>query len=363
MTVFRKIFSYALCAALVAALLASCAPSQPKTLTVWTYDSFVAEWGPGPAIAKLYKEKTGTELRFVAKGDGGALLASLLAEGTKADADLVVGLDDRLAGRALESGLFKAFRTKATERMPAEILVDPSERLLPYDYGHFAIMWDSESGVPAPASLEDLTKPEYAKKLIIMDPRTSSVGLGFLGWVQAVYGPGWKDYLARLAPSLLAMTPGWDVGYGLFTSGEAPMVLSYATSPAYHKAYDKTDRYKALLFEQGHAVQVELAGILAASKNGKKTARFMEFFLSPECQSLLPETQWMYPANPAAALPESFLAAPKPAITLPSPILDPETDPAAAAGILAAGARAGARAGAQAGNRADALASTQAGAK
>jgi len=99
-----------------------------------------------------------------------------------------------------------------------------------------------------------------------MDPRTSTPGLGLLAWTQAVYGDNWEDYWKRLAPSILAMTPGWDTGYGLFTKGEAPLVLSYSTSPAYHKAYENSERYRALVFEEGHPLEIEMAGVLINSK-------------------------------------------------------------------------------------------------
>ena len=35
------------------------------------------------------------------------------------------------------------------------------------------------------------------------------------------------------------MTQGWSEAYGLFLKGEADMVLSYTTSPAYHIAVEK----------------------------------------------------------------------------------------------------------------------------
>jgi thiamine transport system substrate-binding protein len=304
------------------------------SLTIWTYDSFISEWGPAAPIAKLYKEKTGTTLNFVAKGDGGALLATLLASGKNSDADIVIGLDDRLASRALSSGLFAPSSNVSLAGFSLKLIIDPEKRLLPFDYGNFAFIWDSSSTTPPPKSLEDLTKPEYRKKVIIMDPRTSTPGLGFLAWTEAIYGNGWQSYWKRLAPSILAMTPSWDTGYGLFTSGEAPLVLSYSTSPAYHKAYENTERYKALVFPQGHPAQVELAGALASSKNVALAEKFLAFFLSAECQALLPETQWMYPANPLTALPKSFDVIPQGIVTIPCPILNPSTDPDLAAMTL-----------------------------
>ncbi len=49
-------------------------------------------------------------------------------------------------------------------------------------------------------------------------------------------------------------------------NGEAPMILSYSTSPAYHMAVDNTDRNQAARFEQGHYLQVEVAALVKSSK-------------------------------------------------------------------------------------------------
>lgn len=331
--------STAILIAAVSALAIGCQAAGSKNLTVWTYDSFVSEWGPAAKLAKLYAEKTGVAVEFVSKGDGGALLAELKNAGAKADADLVIGLDNNSAPLALRTGLFAPQKLSNLAKVDKKLVVDEKNRLVPYDYGDFAFIWDSESKIAPPASLEDLTKPEYAKKVIIMDPRTSTPGLGLLAWTEAVYKDGWRDYWKRLAPSILAMTPGWDTGYGLFTKGEAPLVLSYSTSPAYHKAYENTERYKTLAFAEGHSAQIELAGVLAASKRKKDAEKFLNFLLSEEAQALLPETQWMYPANAAATLPASFSVVPKDIATLSASIADPAGDPDAAAAILSGAAR------------------------
>ena len=320
-------------------LAVSCQAVDAKNLSVWTYDSFVSEWGPASKLAKLYEEKTGTKIDFVAKGDGGALLAALLSAGKSLDADIVIGLDDRLSAQALKSDIFSSVSLPNLSKVDGKLLVDGKNRLVPYDYGNFAFIWDSESKIAPPASLEDLTRPEYRKKIILMDPRTSTPGLGFLAWTQAVYKEGWKEYWKRLGPSVLAMTPGWDTGYGLFTKGEAPFVLSYSTSPAYHKAYENTERYKTLVFAEGHPAQIELAGIVSRSKHRKDAEKFLNFLLSEEAQAILPETQWMYPANSATALPPSFSVIPPAIVTLKADIADPLHDPETAASILAEASR------------------------
>jgi thiamine transport system substrate-binding protein len=290
---------------------------EKNEVVVWTYDSFASEWGPGPSIAKAFQAETGLKVRFVTHGDGGALLSKVIAEGSGADADVVLGLDQNLLPKAIASGLFAAYKPKGAEKLPQAIVMDEKFRFTPFDYGYFAIIYDSERLPTPPTSLEDLTKGVFARKLILMDPRTSTPGLGFFVWTKAVYGDGWKDYWKRLSPSILTVADGWDTGYGMFTSGEAPLVLSYTTSPAYHLENEKTERFKTAIFSQGHVAQIEGAGLLKAARRAENGKRFLDFMLSETFQKIIPLTNWMYPVI-GVPLPESYRAAPKPTKMLES---------------------------------------------
>ncbi|MBN1243142.1 MAG: thiamine ABC transporter substrate-binding protein [Spirochaetales bacterium] len=307
--------------ALLVILAASCAksPEAPRPegdaegpLVVYAYDSFAAEWGPGPALAALYEKRTGRKLELVSKGDAGQVLAAALLEKGAPEADVYLGIDDRLAPRAFEAGVLEPYRPEGAARVPAELVMDAEWRLTPYDWGAFAIIWDSEKLATPPGSLAELAAPEYGKKLILMDARTSTPGLGFAAWTLGVYGEGLSEYWRDLKDSILTVAPGWDLGYGLFTSGEAPLVLSYTTSPAYHVEYEGTDRYKALVFPEGHPWQIEGAGIARGTRRPAAARAFIELLLDPEFQILVPTTQWMYPVDPATPLPASFDAALKP---------------------------------------------------
>jgi thiamine transport system substrate-binding protein len=286
------------------------APAEGREVVIWTYDSFISEWGPGPEAEKDFLERTGLRIRWVSHGDAGEVLARLLQEGSGAGADIILGLDQNMAARALNSGLLEAYRPAGAEKILPELAVDPTWTLIPFDYSYFAICYDSEALPIPPASLEELTESRYAGKLILMDPRTSSPGLGFFGWVREIYGEGWRDYWRRLGPSILTIADGWSSGYGLFTNGEAPLVLSYTTSPSYHLEYEETDRYRAAIFEGGHPIQVELAGLLKNAKNKENAQAFLDYMLSPAFQALIPLTNWMYPVIDIP-LPASFGIAPK----------------------------------------------------
>lgn len=139
-----------------------------------------------------------------------------------------------------------------------------------------------------------------------MDPRTSTPGLGFLLWTVKVYGDDWPDYWQRLRPSILTITDGWSQGYTLFTAGEAPMVLSYGTSPVYHAEYENSKRYKAAEFTDGHILQVEGMGILKGTDNRSSAELFIDFMLGDFAQKTLAMKNIMFPANAEVTLPESF---------------------------------------------------------
>lgn len=287
-------------------------PERLKEVVVYTYDSFISEWGPGPALIEAFEKQSGYTLIFISVGDGGQVLSHAVLEKDNPQADVLVGLDNQLVEEARKRGILTAYKPlNADLLIPEHLRLADDWLLTPYDWSNFALIYDTQSSVREPLSLEDLTKEEYAKKIILMDPRTSTPGLGFVSWTVSVFGDTYLDYWNRLKPNILTMAPGWDTGYGLFTSGEAPLVISYTTSPAYHVEYEDTRRYKALIFDEGHAFQIEGAGIVKNAVNEKGAKAFIDFLISKEAQDLIPLLQWMYPVNSEVVLPPSFDAAPK----------------------------------------------------
>lgn len=292
---------------------------RAKTVVVYAYDSFAGEWGPGPKLVKLFKQKTGYDLTMIDCGDAGQATSRAILEKSKPQADVLLGADNNLITKLAQADILESYKPKGAENLidTLEDSLGGNWTLTPYDYSHFAIIFDTESNVAEPKSLADLTKSEYEKKLILMDPRTSTPGLGFVAWTRAIYGDKAIEYWKELKSNILTMAPGWSAGYGLFTSGEAPLVISYTTSPAYHYEEDKSTRFKTLIFEEGHPMQVEGAGLLKGAINEKGAKAFLDFLISEEAQSVLPLTQWMYPANKNVKLPECYeVAAPKAAKTL-----------------------------------------------
>lgn len=282
--------------------IATQAMAETPVLTVLTYDSFTSEWGPGPAVEKAFEETCGCDLRFVPAGDGAALLARIQLEGAASDADVVLGLDTSLTGAAAATQLFAPHGKNLALNLPVDY-ADPL--FLPFDWGWFAFVYDKTKVSEPPKSFEALAASDL--KIVIQDPRSSTPGLGLLLWVKAAYGDKAAEVWKGLADNIVTVTPGWSEAYGLFLEGEADMVLSYTTSPAYHLIAESDDTKAAALFDEGHYMQIEVAGKLAATDQPELADRFLDFMLTDAFQSALPQTNWMYPAvTPASGLPEGF---------------------------------------------------------
>ncbi len=239
------------------------------------------------------------------------LLARLQLEGKGSAADVVLGLDTNLTAQAAATGLFSPHAVTGGYDLPVEW----DDRLfVPYDWGWFAFVYDKSKLTTVPASFEELAASDL--KIVIQDPRSSTPGLGLLMWVTALYGDDAGKIWADLADNIVTVTPGWSEAYGLFLEGEADMVLSYTTSPAYHRIAESDDSKAAAIFDQGHYLQVEVMGKLAAADQPALADQFMTFMVSDAAQAILPTTNWMYPArNPTAGLPEGF-EGPRPSVSL-----------------------------------------------
>ena len=290
---------------LLAALLPLAVAAQQPTLTVYTYDSFVSEYGPGPQIKAAFEAECGCVLDLVAAGDGAALLGRVRLEGANSPADVVLGLDTNLMAAASATGLFAPHGLEPVSLAVPGGWADPM--FLPYDWGYFAFVYDTTRLPAAPDSFAALLDAPEDVTLVIQDPRTSTPGLGLLMWVKHLYGDEAPAVWERLAPRIVTVTRGWWEAYSAFLDGEAMMALSYTTSPAYHAIAEGDTTKKAAAFAEGHYMQIEVAGVLAASDQPDLARQFMAFMLSPAFQSAIPTTNWMYPAvTPPEGLPEGF---------------------------------------------------------
>ena len=264
-----------------------------NTLTIYTYDSFASKWGPAPKIKELFEKQHHCTLNFVGLSSSIGALRKVQLEGKDTKADILLGLDTATAHLAEKTGLF-AYHDSNLSHL--SLPIDYHDKIfVPFDYSYFSFVYDSDKLPNPPHSFEELAKMPKSFKIVVQDPRSSTAGLGLLLWVKEVYGERAAAYWERLSPHILTITKGWSEAYNLFLKGEADMVLSYTTSPAYHQLMEKKYNYKSAPFKEGHYAQIEVAGMLKSSHNPKLARAFLRFLTSAEFAHLIPDTNWAYP--------------------------------------------------------------------
>ena len=302
-------------------LFAFSSNAYSNTLTVYTYDSFISEWGPGPVIEKLFEEKYDTDINFVAVDSAATLLNRIILEGEKTRADIILGLDMNLLDEAEKSNLFENHLIKNLDEKLDLPINWMSKKFVPYNYGYFAFVYNNKEFTNIPKSMNELIN-ETDVRIVIQDPRTSTPGLGLLTWIKSIYGKEAKSEWKKLNEKIVTVTKGWtDAYYNIFLSGEADMVLSYTTSPAAHIMFENNNDYSAINFEEGNYLTVEFAGILKSSKNKDEAKNFIKFMLTEEFQSVIPTTNIMYPAIKTNSLPDAFKSLKIPKVLQISPTL------------------------------------------
>ena len=282
---------------------------QQKTLTVYAYDTFCGDWGAAGSVIPAFEEATGIKVNLVASGAAIEVINKVRLEGKNTECDVILGITDDIADKAYD--LLESYDSPYIQTIDERYRFDAQNRLIPYDYGAFAFVYDTESNIEVPTCLADLTKDQYKDKVILIDPRTSSVGTGLMMWTYNALGDQWLSWWKTMTENALTTASGWSSGYGLFTEGEAPIVISYTTSPVYHVMWEDTTRYQALLFTDGHEATIEAAGIVKGTKHRSEAEAFIDFLLS-NAQVDLANANSMYPVNSAITLPAAYDYAPVP---------------------------------------------------
>jgi len=287
-------------------LLTAIAFSNEKpTLTIYTYDSFAAPWGPAPKIAQAFEKENNCTLKFIGISSSIGALRKIQLEGKNTKADILLGLDTSTAQLANKTGLFAKHGLNTSN---LNLPVDYSDEIfVPFDYSYFAFVYDANRLKNPPASFDELASMPENFKIVIQDPRSDTPGLGLLLWVKSVYGEKAEAYWKRLAPHILTITKGWSEAYGLFLKGEADMVLSYTTSPAYHMVEEHKTNIKSAAFKEGHYGQIEVAAVLKSSKQQALAQKFLAFMHSQAFADIIPTSNWAYPVvKTEKGLPEAY---------------------------------------------------------
>ncbi|MHB1344367.1 MAG: thiamine ABC transporter substrate-binding protein [Thermoleophilia bacterium] len=289
-----------------------------STVVLMTHDSFAIS----DEVLAAFTAETGITVQVLRSGDAGAMLNQAILTKDNPLADVLYGVDNTFLSRALGSDVFEAYEPRGLDQVPDELRLDPEHRVTPIDFGDICLNYDkayfAEKGLAPPASLRDLTKPEYRSLLVVENPATSSPGLGFLLATVAEFGTGgeydWLDFWRDLVANDLLVVSGWEEAYyssfsGGSGAGDRPLVVSYASSPPAEVIYAETPLTEAptAVVTAGAFRQIEFAGVLRGAKNPEGAGRFIDFMLSLRFQEDIPLNMFVFPANRDAVLPPEFL--------------------------------------------------------
>jgi thiamine transport system substrate-binding protein len=307
--------------ALAGTLLAAALPASAaeRTLTLMTHDSFYLPEG----VIEAFEAAHDVDLNVLYAGDAGRMVNQAILTAERPLADVLYGIDSTFLSRALAAGIFEPYRPAALEAVPADLQLDPDNRVTPIDFGDVCLNLDraafGEGGLPPPTSLEDLADPALAGTLVVENPATSSPGLAFLLATVAHFGDhpetGWQSYWAGLRDNGVTVTSGWEEAYrGYFSGasgseGDKPIVVSYASSPAAEVIYGpdpEADEAPTAALDAGCYRQIEFAGILRGTEEPELAGALIDHLLSPEVQAEFPLAMFVYPARSDVALPEVF---------------------------------------------------------
>lgn len=205
--VFNKSFVAAVFALLALPVAGTQAADKP-TLTVYTYQSFASDYGPGPGLKQGFEAECNCTLAFVPVDSAIGALRRIQLEGQTSPADVLVGLDTSISGEARATGLFTPYGLDLSGLDLPQKWTD--DIFVPFDWGYFAFVYDTSKVKNPPKSFEELIAEPASFKIALEDPRSDTPGLGLLLWIEAAYGDKAPAIWAGLKPHIATMARSWN---------------------------------------------------------------------------------------------------------------------------------------------------------
>jgi thiamine transport system substrate-binding protein len=285
------------------------------TLTLLAHESFT----PTETILDAFTEQTGIVVEIVRTGDAGELVTKAALTAGNPEGDVLWGVDNTLLSRALEAEVFVPYETANTQYMNESVLEDiPAHEVTPVDIGdvciNYDIAWFAEQNIAPPLTLDALTNKNYANRLVVPSPLSSSPGLAFLMATVAEYGEdGWQEYWQSLRDNGVLVVDGWTEAYytefsGSSGKGDRPLVVSYSSSPPAEVLFANPPISQAVTAVASLTCfeQIEYAGILRGSKHVEEAKLLIDYLTDLTFQNDLPLTQFVFPVHSGATLPDAF---------------------------------------------------------
>lgn len=288
---------------------------EAVTLTLLAHESFT----PSPGIFDEFTAATGVNVNVVPSGDAGELVTKAVLTAGNPEGDVLWGVDNTLLSRALDADVFIPYQSKNLEFIdPANTTGIPGNEVTPVDTGDVCINYDiafyANQNLTPPLTLRALTSSAYRDQLVIPSPLSSSPGLAFFLATVVEFGEsGWQEYWQQLRDNGVLVVDGWTEAYSVEFSGSSgkgdrPLVVSYSSSPPAEVLFANPPITEAPTGVASLTCfrQVEYVGVLRGTKHEAEAQLLVDYLTDLTFQNDLPLTQFVYPVNINATLPEAF---------------------------------------------------------
>ena len=297
------------------------------TLDILTYDILALS----DEMVDAFTEETGYCVNFIKAEDSGGILDQMMLTKDNPQADLMIGLDNTYLQTALENGLLQEsdYKSNPNYNNITDVALAPysGSMAIPFDMGPVCLNYDERfvdgENVTIPTSLWNLTEEEWQGKMTFPSPVTSSPGRAFLVATIDYFEnddddeTNAFDWWKLIKDNDAIFTSGWTEsyethytgGYGEYTDGyigDAHLTVSYCQSPGVEAFYaDNYTHSTSITLPKSTFQQVEYTGIISGANDVDAAEAFIEYLLSPQINSNMPENNLMYSVLEGKSLPET----------------------------------------------------------
>ncbi len=243
-------------------------------------------------LAQDFQQQTGVRVN-VFQGTTGQVMARLEAESSNPIADVVISASWQSAIDLKAQGDLLAYSPEGSEYVP-DFLKDT--HYVAQGVSALALVWNSNSGLPAPADWSDVTAAEYLDQVTMPDPAQSGAAFELLTGLLAAKG---EDATWQLMADLKQNQ--------MIVPGPNARALNPVLQGAKSVVFGAVDYIALGQQQQGEAIEVifPTSGtvaaprpmmIMASSKQQDNAKAFLDFVLSPEGQARVAEV-FLMPAR------------------------------------------------------------------
>jgi thiamine transport system substrate-binding protein len=296
-------------------------------LRILTYDVLALN----DSMIESFETATGIEIEFIKESDAGGILDQMMLTKEAQQADLMIGLDNSYLQTAIENCLLR--ETLFTQSPQYQNISSSSleayqgKLAIPFDQGTVCLNYDENfvdgENITIPTSLWNLTEPQWNGKTSFPSPLSSSPGRAFmLATIDYFESDADEqtdafDWWEKMSENDATFTSGWSEsyethytgGYGEYTVGhigDSHLTVSYCHSPGVEAYYSSNYTHSTSLeLPKTSFHQVEYTGIINGAANVAGAEQFIEYLLSNDVNSMMPENNLMYSVLVNSSLPET----------------------------------------------------------